>query len=99
MPMLKIDIGLEGRGCIVFTLSGRIRSEEAVELRRLVRAEKQSVVLDLREVRLVDRAAVRFLAQCESEGIEIRNPSAYIEEWISREAAGNTDTAFPETSD
>lgn len=84
---------------MVFSLSGRIRSDDAVELRKLVGAENQRVVLDLIEVKLVDRTAVRFLAQCEAEGIKIRNASPYIREWISREAAGNPDTAFPKESD
>ena len=84
---------------MVFTLSGRIRSEEAVELRRLVRVENQRVVLDLKEVRLVDRAAVRFLAQCRAEGIELRGSSPYIREWISKEVADISDAAFPKERD
>jgi anti-anti-sigma regulatory factor len=85
--MLKIDKGWEGPDCI-FLLSGRIQAEDAAELHQLIRTEKEKVVLDLKEIKLVDRAAVKFLAQCETEGIEIRNASLYIREWISRETAG-----------
>jgi len=92
--MLKIHKGTE-EDCIVFQLCGWIRSEEAAELLRLIRAEYQKVALDLKEVRLVDRTAVRFLAQCQAEGIELRSPSAYIREWISREAAVRIDTSLP----
>jgi hypothetical protein len=87
MPMLKINKGTEEAGCVVFQLSGPIRSEGAVDLLRLIRAENQSVALDLKEVRLVDRATVKFLAQCQAADIELRNPSAYIREWISQEAS------------
>ena len=33
----------------------------------------------------VDRDAVRFLIRCESEGVVLRNCSAYIREWIKQE--------------
>ena len=85
--MLKIHKGLEGQGCI-FLLSGRIREEDIAELEKLIRTEQGKVVLDLKEIKLVDRAAVKFFVQCGSEAIEIRNASPYIREWISREAAG-----------
>lgn len=43
------------------------------------------MVLDLEEVKLVDRDAVRFLAQVEAAGTELRNCSAFIREWILQE--------------
>jgi len=42
-------------------------------------------VLDLKEVKLVDQDAVRFLAQSEAEGTRLRNCSAFIREWILQE--------------
>jgi len=36
-------------------------------------------------VQLVDVAAVRFLARCEAEGMELRSCSRYIREWMGRE--------------
>ena len=86
--MLKIHKGLDGQKCI-FVLSGRIQAEDAAELHKLIGMEKEKVILDLKEIKLVDRAAVKFLVQCEAEGIEIRNASLYIREWISRETTGN----------
>jgi len=44
--------------------------------------------LDLEEVKLVDRDAVRFLADCEGNGIELCECSPYIRDWIARERAG-----------
>jgi len=74
----------------VFTLSGRIAAEEMAELQRLFEAEGQDhrIVLDLKEVQLVDQAAVRFLARCEANGIQLENCPGYIREWIAREGSG-----------
>lgn len=56
-------------------------------LRELLRSESpgHSLVLDLEDVKLVDRDAVRFLGQIEAEGAELRNCSAFIREWILQE--------------
>src|SRR5271169_1190812 len=43
------------------------------------------VVLDLKDLTLVDRDAVRFLKRCEAGGIGLKNCPAYIREWIERE--------------
>ena len=43
------------------------------------------VAIELAEVELVDRDAVKLLAQAEAEGIELRNCPAYIREWITNE--------------
>lgn len=72
---------------VVFTLSGRIQLDHVAELQNLVdfAAAKNSVALDLREVRLVDREAVQFLTHCEAEGVQLDNCPAYIREWITKE--------------
>ena len=46
---------------------------------------RKYVVLDLKEVKLIDREALRFLARCEENGIKVENCPAYIREWILRE--------------
>jgi hypothetical protein len=52
----------------------------------LVEAEHASdVVLDLNEVSLVDVEVVRFLLQCEMQGIRIAQCPAYVREWMVRE--------------
>ena len=56
-------------------------------LRELLGREKAGVVIDLKEVTLVDRDAVTFLALSETGGIELRNCPAYIREWVDRERA------------
>jgi hypothetical protein len=71
----------------LFTVSGRMDSTNLVELKNLIDAETagRPMALDLKELMLVDREAVTFLKQCESKGIELRNCSSYIRQWITRE--------------
>ena len=44
-------------------------------------------MLDLSEVTLVDLDVVRFLVQCETEGIRLTRCPAYVQEWMVREKA------------
>jgi hypothetical protein len=75
------------REVVAFALTGRIEQEYTVELQRLIDEEKDlhHVVLDLKEVKLVDRDSVQFLMRCERDGIKLVNCPAYIREWIARE--------------
>ena len=86
---LRIDISDE-RDRVVFTLTGRIQAEQVSELQALVKSDlpDHDLVVDLKEVRLVDRDAVRFLAEIEAQGVRLRNCSAFVREWISRERDG-----------
>jgi anti-anti-sigma regulatory factor len=72
---------------VVFVLTGRIQADQVPELQALFQSEApdQDIVLDLKEVRLVDRDVVRFLAHLEMEGMKLKNCSAYVREWILRE--------------
>jgi hypothetical protein len=83
--MLKIRRLANGK--IVFTLSGRMDAEEAAALDKLFRNEPEGIqiVVDMKDLTLVDRDAVRFLERCEADGIELRNCPAYIRVWIDRE--------------
>jgi hypothetical protein len=73
------------QGITVFTLSGRMNAEEVAELKALFDADYRSIILDLREVRLANRDAVRFLRGCEADGMKLENCPAYIREWMDRE--------------
>lgn len=82
---LKIQRMVKRHGAI-FILCGRIDAKELPELQRLMAAEGQKyVVLDLKEVKLIDREGLRFLARCKENGIKVENCPAYIREWILRE--------------
>jgi hypothetical protein len=80
--VLKIQRSANGR--VVFTLSGRIEAEDVKELGQLFALETagQQLVLDLRDVTLVNRDAVEFLAGCEADSIKLENCPAYIRVWI-----------------
>jgi len=56
-------------------------------IRAVLEPESSAVAIDLKQVLLADREAVRFLAACESNGTELRNCPAYIREWVTREGA------------
>lgn len=73
---------------VVFSLSGRIEIEDVAELQRLLSLEAagQDIALDLQDITLVDRDAVKFLARCEAECIKLENCPAYIREWIATES-------------
>jgi hypothetical protein len=81
-----------GEDLVVLRVSGRIRAEHVDMLRELLGLEEVRVVVDLREVTLVDRGAVSFLALSEAQGVELKNCAAYLREWIDRERPRN-DTA------
>ena len=70
---------------VVLQVSGRIDAEHVSELLRCMSRHGPTVALDLDEVRVVDVAVVRFLVRCEADGIELRNCSRYIREWMDRE--------------
>jgi hypothetical protein len=69
----------------VYALSGRVESEQVPELKKLLDSEYRNIILDLRDLRLADRDAVRYLKGCESDGIKLENCPAYVRDWIDRE--------------
>ena len=69
----------------VFTLSGRMEAEQVPELKELLDRDYRNIILDLRDVRLADRDAVRFLKGCEADGMKLENCPLYIREWMGRE--------------
>jgi hypothetical protein len=84
--MLKVSRA--GNRQVMFTLVGRMDSENVAEMKRLFASEKgRRIVLDLKDLMLVDRDAVRFLERCEGDSIKLKNCPAYIREWIRRERA------------
>ena len=60
-------------------------AEEILELKALFDIDYRTIVLDLRDVRLADRDAVKFLRDCEADGMKLENCPAYVREWIDRE--------------
>ena len=81
--MLRITRAANGE--VVFRLSGRMDAEGVGELERLFKAEASGrrIVLDLKDLNLVEREAVIFLAN--EADVQIKNCPPYIREWIRRE--------------
>ncbi len=86
--MLRIQ--REANGHVVLRISGRLDGKNLAELKKLIESDEtdRRIVLDLRELTLVDQEAVRFLEQCDSNGIELQNCAPYIGEWIERQRDG-----------
>ena len=63
--MLRIQRSENGE--VVFALSGRMDAENIAELKALLGAEAKDrrMVLDLKDVTLVDRDAIAFLEHCD----------------------------------
>jgi anti-anti-sigma regulatory factor len=69
-----------------FVLSGEMNANQVSELRALVQLEATArVVLDLKEVTLVDRDAIAFLVRIEAAGVTLLNCPPYVRTWISHE--------------
>jgi hypothetical protein len=75
------------QGFTVFELSGRIEAEHIAGLKELFELglNRQRVILDLIDLKLVDREGVRFLMRCEAEGMKLEHCPAYVREWMERE--------------
>jgi anti-anti-sigma regulatory factor len=87
---------------VIYKLIGRIQTDHISQMEALLRSESPDVciVLDLGDVRLVDRDAVQFLARQEAGGTRLRHCSAYIRQWISQERSqplphGTSNTGRP----
>ena len=72
-------------GLTVFTLSGRMKGNQVAELKELFDTDYRSIILDLQDVSLADRDAVKFLRSCERDGMKLENCPAYVREWMERE--------------
>jgi anti-anti-sigma regulatory factor len=82
--MLKIERSTNGQ--VVLTLSGRIETEDVRELEKLLATESnaQGLVLDLKDVTLVNQTAVEFLARCESDCVKLQRCPPYVRKWIEQ---------------
>ena len=81
--MLKITRAANGE--VVLKLSGRMGTENIGDVETLISAEASGrrIVLDLKELRLVDQDVVSFLRRCEADNIQLKNCPGYIRKWIS----------------
>jgi len=84
--IFRIETLARGR-FTVFVLSGRIETRAIAELRRLfeLQTNYSDIVVDLKDVPLVGRDVMGFLARCEADGVKLENCAPYIREWMERE--------------
>jgi anti-anti-sigma regulatory factor len=80
----KIERASEGDNNII-RLIGRMESGVLEDLKMQIEGNGPNICLDLEEVTIVDVQVVRFLTQCEAEGIRLLHCLPYIREWILRE--------------
>ena len=83
----RIDRVVSAENLVVLFISGRITGEYVDLLRGVLEQESGGFAIDLKNVLLVDREAVKFLALSEANGAELRNCPPYIREWVTRERA------------
>jgi len=71
----------------VFILSGRIDRQATAELRRLFQGQTdcRDVVLDMKDVGVIDRDVMCFFMSCEADGVKLENCASYFHEWMERE--------------
>lgn len=87
--MLRIERSANGQ--VVFTLSGRMQTEDMEQFQQLLLVETPGrlLIIDLRDLTLANRDAVSFLAKCEASGIRLENCPLHIRSWIDREKQRN----------
>ena len=87
--MLRIERSANGQ--VVFTLSGRMQTEDIEQFQQLLVVETpgQQLIFNLRDVMLVNQDAVTFLAGCETNGIKLVSCPLHIRSWIDQEKGRN----------
>ena len=87
--MLRIERSANGQ--VVFTLSGRMQTQDIEQVQQLlvVEAPEQRLMFNLRDVTLVNQDVVTFLADCEAKGIKLESCPLHIRNWIDQEKLRN----------
>ena len=82
--MLRIERSANGQ--VVFILSGRMQTEHIAQVRQLLALEAagRRLVINLRDVTLVNQDVVAFLAECEAKGIELACCPLHMRSWVDR---------------
>jgi hypothetical protein len=69
---------------LVLHISGRITRED-LDILRTAFEDGSVVAVELAELELIDRDAMKLLAIKEANGVELRHCPPYIREWIKKE--------------
>jgi hypothetical protein len=87
----RIDRVVSAESIAVLLVSGKITGLHVDTLRGVLEKEPGGFILDLKNVVLVDREAVKLLARSEANGTKLRNCPPYVREWVTRERTGRED--------
>ena len=69
---------------VLLHISGHLQEVHIEMIEELLAKDTDPVALDLGEVTLVDREAVRFLASLDARGVGLRNCPGFIREWMRK---------------
>ena len=69
---------------VLLHISGHLQEVHIEMIEELLAKDTDPVALDLGEVTLVDREAVRFLATLDARGVGLRNCPGFIREWMRK---------------
>jgi len=83
----RIDRVVSSENIVVLFVSGCVTGEHVDTLRGVLEQESVGFAIDLKNVLLVNREAVKLLAFSEANGTELRDCPPYIREWVTRERA------------
>jgi hypothetical protein len=83
----RIDRAVSDDNRVALLVSGRITAEDVEMLRGVLEQESGGFTIDLQNVLLVDREAVKLFALSDANGTVLRNCPPYIREWVTRERA------------
>ena len=69
---------------VLLHISGHLQEIHVTMIDDLLTKETDSVALDLGELTLADREAVKFLATLDAGGVGLRNCPGFIREWMRK---------------
>jgi len=69
---------------VLLHISGHLQEVHIEMIEELLAKDTDPVALDLGEVTLADREAVRFLASLDARGVGLRNCPGFIREWMRK---------------
>jgi len=85
--MLRVETLQEGNRTVL-RLIGELRSGEIGILQSEISEDSVTVVVNLKELSVIDLNGIRFLLECRARGIEIEECPPYVREWMKRESEG-----------
>lgn len=87
MDLFRVDVSADPPKSVTLAFVGHLNRCHLPEVNQaLTRASAQSprVIIDLRELRLLDRDSVLFLRACRDRGIPFVNTPPFILRWLNQ---------------